>query len=141
MPSLAVRPNARFHTSMNDLPNPSTPSTPVAPVADAASEIKSLRGTLNAVLLFSLVIGTSFLLYLVGQEVVLIKGLGEAQRLIDDYNTNAVPTVKALQADLEKYALRDPNVLPILQKYGMASGKPAAPSPAPAPAPMPPAKR
>jgi hypothetical protein len=96
-----------------------TDSTPQS-TPDLAPQLQSLRLGLVIGLVCSVAIGLSLGLFLYGQHRIVKKNLSDAQKFIDDYNTNAVPTLRSLQQNLQAYAATHPDLLPVLAKYGVA---------------------
>jgi hypothetical protein len=111
---------------MNGTESSSTSST--APATELERQLGSLRLCVAIGLGCATVLGGSLSLFLYGQHRTVSNDLREARKFIDDYNTNAVPTLQSLQRNLANFAAANPNLTPILQKYGITN-RPAAPSP------------
>jgi len=112
-----------------------TQSTPQS-ASDLEKQVQSLRLILALALACALAIGASLSLFLYGQHRIVKRNLTDAQKFIDDYNTNSVPLLRSLQQNLQVYASTHPDLTPVLQKYGITN-RPAAPSPSTGGAPPP----
>ena len=104
-----------------------TDSTP-QPAPDLQPQIQSLRLSLVLGLACALAIGLSLTLYLYGQHRIVKKNLTDAQKFIDDYNTNQVPMLRSLQQNLQTYASTHPDLWPVIGKYGFTNRPAAAPA-------------
>lgn len=102
--------------------------SPTSSAAGLEPQLKSLRFCLVLTLAFAFVMGVSLTLFLYGQHRIVKKNLTDAQKFIDEYNTNAVPTLRSLQQNLQSYGSTHPDIAPILQKYGLTNRPASGPS-------------
>ena len=86
-----------------------------------AAQVRSLQLALTVSLACSVLLGLTLAGYLYGQYRTTSRDLEGAHRMIDSYNTNAVPLLRSLQQNLQTYATAHPDLMPILIKYGMAA--------------------
>ena len=68
--------------------------------ADLAKQVRSLQSLVVTVLALSLVSGIALMAFLYGQSRIVSRNLADAKMFVDDYNTNTVPRLKALQQSL-----------------------------------------
>ena len=55
----------------------------------------------------------------------------QSERLVANYNTNVLPRINVFVKNLQAFSKSNPDILPILTKFGLQPGAaPAAPAPA-----------
>lgn len=124
--------------------DPAAPATPAPAPADLSSELRATRRDLSNVLLMMLVISGTFMFHLLQQvrydraDLVGLRvqelQLPQARQLISEYNQRSVPAMRSFMQQLTNYARANPDVMPVLKKYGLnpAGTTPALPTtPAP----------
>ncbi len=135
---------------------PIDPSTPSAPGSNSLSEadfielvksVRSLRVLFNlalAILLLFLVTLNAFMLWQIRatriQASRLTPAVREMERVVGEYETNSVPIMQQFTVELRRFAERNPDFAPILNRYAGAvpSGRPTnAPPQAPVANPAP----
>jgi hypothetical protein len=94
---------------------------------DLQKQIDGLQKLFAVALVLMLMVGGSLAGYLYGQNRVVKTSLRETETFIKDYNERSVPKLKELQAALQNYSTTHADLVPILQKYGMAKA-PASPT-------------
>ena len=82
-------------------------------------QFRSLRGTVTMLLIAVCCVGAGMGLYLYRQVVQLNGQVIEAQRVVQDYQTNALPRIKWFVGSLQNYAKTNPDFDPVLAKYGL----------------------
>lgn len=114
---------------MNEVTPTPQPQSQNVSVQDLQKQIASLQNLLAFALVLMLVVGGSLAGYLYGQTRVVKTSLRDTQAFINDYNEKSVPKLKELQASLQNYASTHQDLVPILQKYGMAKAPAGQPAP------------
>ena len=111
---------------MNDEPTKSA----VDPVTELRRSHESLRTLFQLAVLCGIVLSMS-VSFLVFKQVAAMRrqSLG-LQTMIDDHNTNWIPRLHIARTNLEAYAIKDPTLAPIVQKY-FATNQPARSTPPP----------
>lgn len=108
-------------------PTPATAS-PAPRAAGVERDVAMLRLCLVVTLVLANLLAVSVVLLVYGQHRTVTSDLREARKFIDDYNTNAVPTLQSLQRNLANFGVANPDILPVLQKFGITN-RPAGASP------------
>jgi hypothetical protein len=106
--------------------------------ANLEPQLRMLRSTLTMLLIATCCLGLGLSLYLYRQAVNLNVQVLEAQRVVTEYETNTLPTIKWFIGNLQNFARTNRDFEPILAKYGLMptnAAPPAAPSARPAMAP------
>ena len=98
---------------------------------DLQKQLDGLQNRFVVALVLMLLIGGSLTGYLYGQNRVVKASLRDTEAFIKDYNERSVPKLRELQASLQNYSAAHPDLVPILQKYGMVAPKPGAAPAAP----------
>lgn len=108
------------------------------------AELKAARRQIVNLFILLLALSGTFSIYLLQQVrheraalnalVAQEAQLAQARQIIANYNTQSAPAIKDFMNRLAEYAKTDPDVLPVLGKYGLVSRRPAPAGSAPEPA-------
>ena len=105
----------------------------VAP--EALREIRTLRSLVIYSLMALVLMGTAVNIFLWGQFWMVRKELVAIDSFLEDYQKHKEPLLNSFVTRLQGFAQTHPDLLPILDKYGV---RPAAPGPTSPPASLPP---
>jgi hypothetical protein len=112
---------------------------------DALAAVKALQYQFNTLLILLLIVSGTLAVYFYvqcrhsGRELRNLRENVVPQ--IDQYNTNAVPQMQRFLADLNRYAQQRPDIVPLLNRYGLQVKPASAPGAAAPPAASQPAKK
>ena len=116
------------------------PQNPLSPLPAASEEalteqFQSLRMLLAAMLAAMLCFGGALMLYLYRQVSNLNRQVTENTRLVNEFQTNALPKINWFFVSLQTFAKTNPDFNPILAKHNLLPppGQPVSAAPAPAP--------
>lgn len=133
--SLFQEPASGNSRSTGAAPTQTPFSAPPSPEDSLAAELKAARRQIINLFVLLLVLSGTFSIYLLQQvrhERATLSALAsqeaqmtQAKQIIADYNEQSVPAMQDFINKLANYAKTDPDVLPILAKYGLVSQKPA----------------
>ncbi len=85
-----------------------------------------LRHQLNSAMILLLVVSATMMIFFFRQYSMASKERDALRSQIMEYQTNGVPALQDFTRRLQEYARTHPDVLPILNKYGVMQATPAS---------------
>jgi len=124
---------------MDESHDPLISPDPVAPDEELREQLQSMRSVLLLLLVAMTCMAAWVSLFLYRQVVNTNRQVVEAKRVIDEFQTNALPKINWFVGNLQAFAKTNADFNPILAKYNRFF-QTTAPAPSPAPAPAAPKK-
>lgn len=117
---------------MNDSGNSPSPVSPVLPVtadrsAQLGDQFRQLQLWMIATLAALVLLGASFSYHLFRQLSMIRKDLDALNLASQEYQTKREPIVTNIVMQLQAYGQKNPDFLPILERYGISPVPPKTP--------------
>src|SRR6266404_2881214 len=118
---------------MDESHDPLISPDPVAPDEELREQLQAMRSVLMLLLVAMTCMSAWLSLFLYRQVVNTNRQVVEAKRVIDEFQTNALPQINWFVSNLQAFAKTNADFNPILAKYNRFF-QTTAPAPSPAPA-------